>query len=207
MMTWQTQAEPPSQLPPAVERQDRPEQQPAVGEHAWPLTEQVDPGSHFPVVSPSRMLQVSPEQQSELEVHTPVCGWQAWGAWQTPPEQMLEQHCEPPEQDDPLGEHAPPPPPSGVPPSVGSVVPPSGKSPEVGTRQALVSSEVARHWVPGQHVTPPWSQRVPTGEQEGDWHVRNAPPSVAGRQSALLQHWSENWQMPPEPMQQLGSPV
>jgi hypothetical protein len=43
MMTWQTQDVVPSHTVPAVDRQDRPEQQPCVGEHAWPLTEQVEP--------------------------------------------------------------------------------------------------------------------------------------------------------------------
>ncbi len=77
MMTWQTQDVVPSQTVPAVDRQDRPVQQPCVGEHDWPLTEQTEPGWQVPVVDPSGTSQDRPEQQSELEVHTPVCGWQA----------------------------------------------------------------------------------------------------------------------------------
>jgi hypothetical protein len=191
-MILQTHAEVPSHRTLAAVRQDRPEQQGLLGEHAWPLAEHVAPGWQVPVVDPRGTSQRRPRQQSDPEVHAPPCGWHVCGAWQVPPEQMPEQHCVPVEHWAPLAEHVPPPVPASVPPSVEGVppsvegVPPSDPPPVDGTWQALVSSEVARHWVPGQHVTPPWSQRVPTGAQVGDWHL--SPPSVAGRHRAPPQH-------------------
>jgi hypothetical protein len=74
MTTRHVQAEEPSHNEPAEFRQDSPEQQRLVGEHAWPLDEQVDPGSQKPEVEPSGTEQLRPEQQSALVTHRP-----AWG--------------------------------------------------------------------------------------------------------------------------------
>jgi hypothetical protein len=92
MTTRQVQAEEPSQRPPNELRQERPEQQPAVGEHACPLDEQVAPLVHEPTVLPWGTAQLRPEQQSALVVHRPVSGWHTAGATQVPLEQMPEQH-------------------------------------------------------------------------------------------------------------------
>ena len=70
MITRHVQAEVPSQLDPKEFRQDRPEQQRFVGEHAWPLDEQVDPGWQEPTVLPCGTAQLKPEQQSALVTHT-----------------------------------------------------------------------------------------------------------------------------------------
>jgi hypothetical protein len=74
MITRQVQDEEPSQSTPAVLRQERPEQQPTVGEHAWPLDEQLAPGWQEPTLLPSGTSQVIPEQQSALVVHRPFWG-------------------------------------------------------------------------------------------------------------------------------------
>ncbi len=70
MITRQVQDVVPSQLPPAGLRQERPEQQPTEGEHAWPLDEQVAPGWQEPTVLPGSTEQRRPEQQSALVTHT-----------------------------------------------------------------------------------------------------------------------------------------
>lgn len=138
------------------------------------------------------------------------------------PEQMLEQHWEPVVHAASLAEQVPVP--ASVVPVPASVVPvpPSAGGGGGGVLvdwQALVSSEVLRHSVPAQQVTPASpSQRVPTGEQivmppsglgvppPGTVHLRL--PLLSGRHSEPLQHWSENWQalaVPvPGAMQQLG---
>lgn len=74
MSTRQVQAEVPSQRPPNELRQPRPEQQGVVGEHAWPLVEQVAPGWHEPTLLPVGTVQLRPEQQSALVVHRAFCG-------------------------------------------------------------------------------------------------------------------------------------
>lgn len=126
MGTTQTHVEVPSHASPEPLRHDRPVQHALVSVHAWPLDEQVEPMMHEPTVLPSGTLQLRPEQQSALVVHMPVSGWHAAGAEHLPPEQMLEQHCEPLVHVAPLAEQVPPPePPSVVPPVPPSDVPPS----------------------------------------------------------------------------------
>ena len=70
MITRHVQAVEPSHTTPAAVRQDSPEQQGLVGEHAWPLDEQVDPGWQLPTVLPCGTEQLRPEQQSALVTHT-----------------------------------------------------------------------------------------------------------------------------------------
>jgi hypothetical protein len=200
MTIWQTQADVPSHDAPPEVRQARPAQHEPLPVHAWPLDEQVAPGWQEPVAEPSGTSQRRPEQQSEPEVHAPFWGWHAAGASHLPDEQMLEQHCDPEVQMVPLAWHVPPVPASGgVPPSVGGEV--------SRTWHARVSSEVARHSVPAQHVTPPVSQGVPTGAHVGFWQDSRPVPSPAGRHRAPSQHCSENWQVLLCAMQQGASPV
>ena len=71
MITRHVQAEVPSHVPPPEFRQESPEQQAVLAEHAWPLDEQVDPGWQEPTLLPSGTSQLRPEQQSALVVHRP----------------------------------------------------------------------------------------------------------------------------------------
>jgi hypothetical protein len=126
-ITVQRHAEVPLQAAPEAVSQLRPEQQPTVGEHAWPLAEHVAPDWQVPVVEPAGTSHRRPWQQSAPEVQAPFCGWHSAGALHTPLVQMPEQHCEGEEQDVSLALHVGPA--SGVPP-----VPPS--EPFVGGRGA-----------------------------------------------------------------------
>ena len=117
-MTRHVQDVVPSQVAPAAFRHDMPGQQGLLGEHACPPLEQVAPDWHFPLMSPWRMLQRSPAQQSAPAVHTPFSGWQTAGTAQTPPEQIPEQHPAPEEHVAPVAEQLPPTlPPSSVEPT------------------------------------------------------------------------------------------
>lgn len=188
MITVQRQGSEPVQAAPAVVSQLRPWQQPTVGEHAWPLAEQVAPGWQVPRVEPAGTSHRRPWQQSAPEVQAPLCGWHSAGGLHTPLVQMPEQHCEGEEQDVSLALQAGPA--SGVP--VPASVPPEGGR---GCWQAELSSSTGRQLVPEQQPEPPSApllQELPSGEHVGRWHV--SWPVLLGMQSASPQHWSENWQ-------------
>jgi hypothetical protein len=72
MITVQTHGSVPVQAVPAAVSQLSPEQHGPVGEHAWPLAEQVPPGWQVPVVDPLGTSQRRPWQQSAPEVQAPV---------------------------------------------------------------------------------------------------------------------------------------
>jgi hypothetical protein len=193
-ITRQVQAVVPSQRPPPELRHERPEQQGLVGEHAWPLDEQVAPCWQVPMVLPEGTEQSRPSQQSAPVVHTAFCGWHTAGGAHTLPEQISEQHCAPEVHEAPLAEQVSIGPASGggVPASV--EVPPSagggggGGGWMTGTRQARVPSEVGRHCVPAQQLPGLSSQRVPTPAQTDLWHVSRPVPSLDGRHRAPPQH-------------------
>jgi len=205
MITVQVQGCVPSQLVHVPVSHWRPKQHGLLGAHAWPAAEQVAPASQTPVVLPPGMRQPRPEQQSAAEVQMLPWGWQACGAWQTPPLQMPEQHAAPLAHACPLGAHSGPPSTLPVPPS-GPDVPPSAPPPgALSGRHAQVSSPTALHEVPAQHVELSGLHAVPTGSHVGaGWQVK--PPSP-GRQRFPLQHWSLNWHVLPWAMQQPSSPV
>lgn len=163
---------------------------PRPAQHDVPPAEHVCPAptheaaAQVPVVEPAWMAQVVPEQQSAVAVHAPPSGWHTRGGSHRPIAQMPEQHCA-----EKL--HAP----------LKATQTPASATPasDTGVRQAPLW-----HVVPAQHVAS-MVQAPPSGVHVGDWQASR--PVGPGRQSAPSQHWSLNWHVWPEVMQQGARPV
>jgi hypothetical protein len=139
-----------------------------------------------PAVSPAGITQASPEQQVAAVVHGLPDGAQVGGASQRPPEQMPEQHWDPPLHTASLARQL------GVLAAVAHTVPPS--------------TSVVQ--VPSQHSVDPL-QGCPFGVQltAVQWFF---PSRASNRQGAPPQHWSLKLQtvsasVPLDGMQQPGS--